>query len=166
MKIFSSSALLTACLVPAMATAQVAASTPAAGETVATPAPAVSTGLIAGKIAPPPPGQGQVVFFRKGGFVGSAISCAVHENGTKLSSLPPGRYIPLAMSPGIHNFAVKSESTDTLRMEIEPGETYFAKCAIGMGVIAGRPNLSPSDEATFVGMKKLKLVEDKKVAKK
>lgn len=164
MKTMSSFALFIACLVPAMATAQVAASAPATDDAV--PIAAASPALIAGKIAPPPPGQGQVVFFRKGGFVGSAISCAVHENGVKLSSLPPGRYIPLAVSPGIHNFAVKSESTDTLRLEIEPGETYFAKCAIGLGVVAGRPNLSPSDEATFVGMKKLKLVEDKKVAKK
>ena len=45
-------------------------------------------------------------------------------------------------------------------MEVEEGETYFAKCAIGMGIMAGRPNLAPSDAQTFQDMsKKLKLVK-------
>jgi hypothetical protein len=101
-----------------------------------------------------------VVFFRKGGLIGAAISCAVQENGAKLSSLPPGRYAVIPAAPGIHNYAVRSEATDTLRMEIEPGETYFAQCKIGMGVFAGRPNLSPADQATF-GRMKLKPVKKK-----
>ncbi|MCP1470767.1 hypothetical protein J3E64_002460 [Sphingobium sp. OAS761] len=113
-------------------------------------------------IMPPPEGKGQIIFFRKGGFVGSAISCAVHENGAKVSSLPPGRYFVHVAEPGIHEYSVKSEATDTLRMEIEPGETYYAKCAIAMGIMAGRPNLSPADKQTYFGMsKKLKLVENK-----
>lgn len=154
-------ALCAPAIAAAQATSPVASDVPAAA---VPPAPAVAP-MIAGRIAPPPPGQGQVVFFRKGGFVGSMISCAVHENGVKLTSLPPGRYVALPATPGVHSYAVKSEATDTLRMEIEPDETYFAKCAITMGVMAGRPNLSPSDEAAFTGMK-LKLVTDKKTAAK
>lgn len=123
------------------------AATPAATAPAVEPAAAVI-----GNIAPPPAGKGQVIFFRKGGLVGAAISCATHENGQKLSSLPPGRYHVHIAEPGIHEYSVKSEATDTLRMEVEPGETYFAKCAIGMGIMAGRPNLSPSDAATFSGM--------------
>lgn len=132
---------------------------PVAVEPAVLAAPAA---MIVGDIPPPPEGKGQVIFFRKGGFVGSAISCAVHENGEKLSRLPPARYHVHIAEPGIHSYSVKSEAEDVLRMEIEPGETYFAKCAITMGIMAGRPNLSPSDLPTFSGMlPKLKLAVNK-----
>lgn len=113
-------------------------------------------------IAAPADGKGQVVFFRKGGLFGAAISCAVHEGGQKITSLPPGKFAVLAFDPGVHEFSVKSEATDTIRMEIEPGETYYSQCTVGMGVMSGRPNLSPSDQITFDGMsKKLKPVANK-----
>jgi hypothetical protein len=111
-------------------------------------------------VSPPAAGKGQVVFFRKGGLMGAAISCAVHENGAKLSSLSPGKYVIVAAEPGAHQYSVKSEATDTLRLEIEAGETYYSQCTIGMGVMAGRPNLSPSD-ATIFGKMKLKPVVPK-----
>lgn len=109
-----------------------------------------------------PEGKGKVVFFRKGGLMGAAISCAVHEKGERLTSLPPGKFAVLYAEPGIHEYSVKSEATDTLRLEIEPGETYYSKCNIQMGIMAGRPNLSPSDKAGFDAMSaKLKPVESK-----
>lgn len=121
---------------------------------------ATTTADVSDNIPAPPAGKGQVVFFRKGGFVGSMISCAVSENGAKVSSLPPGRYFVQAADPGIHTYSVSSETKDELRMEVEEGETYFAKCSVGMGLMAGRPNLAPSDAQTFEGMfKKLKLVK-------
>ena len=122
--------------------------------------PSALPAAISDKVPAPPAGKGQVVFFRKGGFVGSMISCAVSENGAKVSSLPPGRYFVQVAEPGIHTYSVSSETKDELRMEVEEGETYFAKCAIGMGIMAGRPNLAPSDVQTFQDMsKKLKLVK-------
>lgn len=143
---------------PAAESAAPATPAPAAGAPSAAPVEAPK--VAADNLPPPPSGKGQVVFFRKGGFVGSAISCAVREGQVKLSSLPPGRYFVQAADPGIHSFAVKSESTDTLRMEIEAGETYYAQCTISMGLMVGRPNLSPADRAVFFGMSaKLKPVE-------
>lgn len=135
----------------------------------AVPAPAtepataqVSASLQANGLTAPPDGKGQIVFFRKGGFVGSAISCAVHENGQKVSSLPPGRYFVHVADPGPHAYSVKSEATDTLRMEVESGETYYAQCGITMGILAGRPNLSPATPEGFTTLRdKLKLVEPK-----
>lgn len=127
------------------------------------PATAQAPAALPAGLSAPMPGKGQIVFFRKGGFVGSAISCAVHENGTKVSSLPPGRFFVLQTDPGVHSYSVKSEATDTLRLEVEDGETYFAKCAITMGIMAGRPNLSPTDAATYAQLSaKLKPVEAKK----
>jgi hypothetical protein len=48
---------------------------------------------------------------------------------------------------------VHSEAKDVLTIEVEAGETYYVKGTIGAGILAGRPNLSPSDAATFEGLK-------------
>ena len=97
----------------------------------------------------PPAGQGQVVFFRPGSMMGMALGCNVRENGALIGGLGNGKYFIQAFQPGKHVFTTHSETTDTLNMEIESGETYYVKCGIGMGVVAGRPNIAPSDKATF-----------------
>jgi len=60
--------------------------------------------------------------------------------------------------PGAHAYTVHSEAKDVMNLEVEAGETYFVIGGITMGFMAGRPNLSPSDQAVFDSMKtKLKL---------
>ena len=44
---------------------------------------------------------------------------------------------------------MRSESTDKLRLEVEEGETQYVRCAIGMGIGVGRPNLSPQSREDF-----------------
>jgi len=124
------------------------ATPPAAQAPVAQP----KSSLPADNITPPPPGQGQVIFFRRGGFVGSAISCAVHENGSKLTSLPPGRFAAVNVAAGVHSFAVKSEATDVMRIDVEPGKLYYAQCTVKMGLMVGEPNLTPTDKAAFFAL--------------
>jgi hypothetical protein len=111
------------------------------------------------EIAPPPEGKGQIVFFRRGG-IGPLISCAVSENAARVSRLPPGKYFVHVAEPGQHAYTVSSEAKDTLNLEVEPGQTQYAKCNIRMGILAGRPNLAPSTKDEFdKGAGKLKLVE-------
>jgi hypothetical protein len=111
------------------------------------------------EIAPPPEGKGQIVFFRRGGG-GALVSCAVSENGARVSRLPPGKYFVHVTTPGQHAYTVASEATDTLHLEVEDGETQFAKCNIRMGIMVGRPNLAPSTKDEFdKGAGKLKPVE-------
>jgi hypothetical protein len=44
-------------------------------------------------------------------------------------------------------------------LEVEAGETYYVEGKLGAGILAGRPNLSPSDQAAFEAAKpKLKEV--------
>ena len=45
-----------------------------------------------------------------------------------------------------------SEAKDLLNLEVEAGETHYVVGGITMGFMAGRPNLSPSDQAAFDGM--------------
>lgn len=99
-------------------------------------------------IPAPPEGMGQIVWFRPGG-VGFGMGCSVNENGEKISSLGAGRYFILNTEPGRHEYSVKSEAKDTLALEVEEGETQYAKCKIKMGIMVGRPDIAPSTEAEF-----------------
>ena len=100
----------------------------------------------------PPPDKGQVVFYRPGG-AGGLVGCMVREgegaDETHLSKLTGNRYFTRLVDPGVHHYWAKSEATDRLTLEVEPGETYFVKCKISMGLVVGRPNLSPSELAEF-----------------
>jgi hypothetical protein len=112
-------------------------------------------------IPAPPAGKGQVVFFRNSAM-GVAVSCAVTENGTKVSSLPPGQYFVLVADPGKHSYTVASEAKDVLTLEVEPDETQFSICKIKMGIMVGRPTLTPATEADF-RKHPYKLVKDEKM---
>ncbi len=135
--------------------AQPAASASPAAQSVS-PAP----GAVESKVGTPPAGMGQIVFFRPSRFAGGAIGFAVREGDTALGKLRSGNYFVTAVAPGTHVYTVHSEAKDVLTMEVEAGETYYVEGTITMGFMVGRPNLSPSEQATFDGMfTKLKRVK-------
>lgn len=103
-------------------------------------------------IPAPPPGKGQVVFYRTGGISGAALGCAVFDVGKedKLSSLGAGKYFVLVSDPGPRSFTVKSlETKDALTLEIEEGETQYVRCKIKTGFMSGRADIGPSTESEF-----------------
>ena len=119
-----------------------------------------------GALGAPAPGKGMVVFYRPGSLMGAALGCTVREGPQdaeqQIARLGSGKYWVHMAEPGKHAYRTEGEKTDVLNMEIEPGETYFVKCKIGMGIMAGRANISPSDEAEFAKKAKgLKLWEPK-----
>ena len=117
-------------------------------------------------IAAPAPGMGQVVVFRPSKFVGSAIRCTVREEGKMVGRAGNGKYFVIPANPGAHRFTTKTEATDTLNLEVEPDETTFVKCSIGMGLMAGRPNLSPATAEDFAKVAhKIKPVDAEDMAK-
>ena len=132
-----------------------AASEPAQEAAPATPAPAAAAaagGLdpkVAAVVGTPPEGKAHVVFFRPSKFVGAAVGFKVRENGVELGKLRNGNYFVLAVEPGEHTYVVHSETKDVTPIEAEAGETYFLSGSLSMGVMSGRPNLSPSDAAAF-----------------
>ncbi len=105
-----------------------------------------------GKIGVPPEGKGQIVFFREKKFAGAAIKYKVREGEVELGKLSSGTYFVHTADPGAHVYTVHSEAKDILNLEVEPGETYYVIGAVTMGFLAGRPNLSPSDETAYAGM--------------
>jgi hypothetical protein len=116
--------------------------------TVAAAAPAATPAKTAVSIGAPVAGKGQIVFFRPSAM-GMAIRCTVRENGAMVGRVGNGKYFVMAVDPGKHTYTAATEAKDTLNMEVESGETYYVKCKIGAGIMGGRPNLSPSDKATF-----------------
>jgi len=114
-------------------------------------------------------GMGQVVFYRPSRITGMALSFSVREGGKGVGKLGNGSYFVLAAAPGTHTFTIESEVTDTLILEVDPGETYYVQQTIGMGIMMGRPRLTPSTSGAF-GAKSLKLstrkaTDDSSVAK-
>ena len=100
------------------------------------------------EVPPPPAGMGQVVFYRTSSM-GMLVSCRVREGDNVVNRLPPGKYFVHQTTPGAHEYNVRSEARDSLRLEVEDGETLYVRCSIGMGIGVGRPNLSPQDRADF-----------------
>jgi hypothetical protein len=82
-------------------------------------------------------------------FVGGAVGYKVREGENELGKLSNGTYFVSVVDPGAHEYTVHSEAKDILNLEVEAGETYYVTGGITMGVFAGRPNLSPSDQAAF-----------------
>ncbi len=133
--------------------------TPAAAESSAEasakpaePAAAQAAPAATGLVAAPPEGKGQIVFFREKKFAGAAINYKVREGENELGKLSSGTYFVHVTEPGAHEYTVHSEAKDILNLEVEAGETYYVIGGITMGFMAGRPNLSPSDEAAFSAM--------------
>lgn len=132
----------------AAATAAPAAA-PSAAATASASASAKPAAASSGLIAAPPAGKGQIVFFRPAKFVGGAVGYKVREGAVELGKLRSGKYFVVAVEPGAHEYTVHSEAKDILNMEVEAGETYYVKGTITIGILAGRPNLSPSTVAEF-----------------
>jgi hypothetical protein len=137
---------------PAAEAAPAANDTPAAPVAKGTGNAALDAAVAAAKGAPPPAGKGQIIFFREKKFAGSAIRYQVREGETELGKLISGGYFVVPVDPGTHQYVVHSEAKDILTLEVEEGETYYVVGTVTMGFLAGRPNLSPSDKATFDGM--------------
>ncbi|KRC36450.1 MULTISPECIES: DUF2846 domain-containing protein [unclassified Lysobacter] len=133
---------------------------PAATAAAAEAAEDASGAQAAGTIGVPPQGKGQIVFFRPSKFVGAAVGFKVREGETELGKLRSGKYFVHVADPGTHEYRVHGETKDVLTMEIEAGETYYVQGTLGMGIVAGRPNLSPTDAAAFNALAdKLKLAK-------
>lgn len=123
-----------------------------AGEAPAAEAPAAVAAPVAataGELGKPAPGKGQVVFFRQSKLMGAALSFKVRENDVELGKLSNGVYFVLDFDPGLHEFVVHSEVKDVTPIEVEAGEVYYLQFGISVGLVAGRPNLTPSTQEAF-----------------
>ncbi len=134
-----------------------------ASATATDPAPAAATPAAPAvaqlnPIGAPEAGKGQIVFFRPSKYAGLAVSFSVREGNTGVIKLTNGTYGVLQVDPGIKEYNTSMEAKDTLRMEVDEGETYYVLQSLAMGLITYRPIMTPSSEAAFQA-KKLKLTK-------
>ena len=127
-----------------------AALLPAATALAEDKAPAEATAPAKGAtVGQPPEGKGQVVFFRPMKLGGAAVSYKVREGETELGLLSNGHYFVVPTDPGPHAYVVHSEVKDILNLEVDPGETYYVRGSVEIGIMAGRPNITPVTKADF-----------------
>jgi hypothetical protein len=102
-------------------------------------------------IPAPPRGWGQVVFFRPKSLMGTGQWFKVREDGKELGKLSNGAYFVQTVSPGLHTYTAKAEPefNDKLKLQIDPGETYFVQGATTKALVIGAADLTPSDRAAF-----------------
>lgn len=102
-------------------------------------------------IAPPPAGEGQIVFFRRKSLLGAGQWFKVRENGAALGKLNNGAYFVDVTDPGRHTFTatMEPELKDHLTLEVAPGQTYFVEGTLTKALVVGAADLTPSDRATF-----------------
>jgi len=103
------------------------------------------------QVPPPPPGMGQVVFFREKSLAGAGLWFNVREHGQALGKLANGAWLVMPMRPGVHSFTAVSEPEfkDSLTLKVDPGETYFVEGLMTHGVVIGVADLTPSNKARF-----------------
>jgi len=109
----------------------------------------ITQGPDAGAVPAPPPGKGQIVFFRPNRYVGLAEWFKVRESGVELGKLANGAFFICVLDPGKHTFTAATENQDRLILELDDGETLYVKGGLSMGVVMGEARLTPSDAAAF-----------------
>jgi len=133
-------------------------SVPVLAEDAAAPAPAATSA-----IAPPPAGKGQVVFFRHMGLMGAPYWAKVREKDAEIGKLSDGVYFVAVTDPGVHTYTAAVTGKDTLRMQVDPGETYYVEGRMTIALLGYNVVLAPSDEAAFQkalsGMKRVKTAD-------
>ncbi|ATQ42603.1 hypothetical protein [Caulobacter mirabilis] len=111
--------------------------------------------------------KGKIYFFRPGRLPGAIYTYHVVETGDdgkpakgadRLGSLPNGGAFVLEVEPGIHSYNITGPmavnlAEDRLRLEVEPGQTYYVEQTVRMGLVTGGFRLVPADEARFVKSK-------------
>jgi hypothetical protein len=97
----------------------------------------------------PPPGKGQVVFYRKSMVSLIPFNWIAREGNTEICEMVAGTYCVATVDPGKHTYEVHSEVTNRLTLEVDAGETYYVIGGISMGLIVNHPNISPTPKAQF-----------------
>jgi hypothetical protein len=149
---------------------------PAAPAAEAAPAPAAAPASDAAPAAADSAaGKGRIYFFRPGRLPGAIYTYHIVEVGDdgkpakdaeRLGDLPNGGAFILDVEPGIHSYNITgpmavNKAEDRLRLEVEPGETYYVEQTVRMGMVTGGFRLTPADEARFKTFK-VKLDKGKK----
>lgn len=86
--------------------------------------------------------NGTVYFLRESAFGGGAISYFIFEDDTKIGVLKSGSYFIHQAKPGKHTYWAETEARASVTIDVAAGQTYYVEGSIGLGMWAGRPQLT------------------------
>jgi Protein of unknown function (DUF2846) len=96
---------------------------------------------------PAPTSRSALVFFyRPHDSSGAAVSVDIMDNGLRLGTLPEGSYFSYNANPGIHEFALTTNTTALQRLKLEAGATYYIKADVSKDPLQFRPSLAVAFE--------------------
>ena len=130
-----------------------ASPTPAPAQTPAeTPAPPVVNDA-----------KPKIYFYRIKQFTGSALEPSVFCDEKELARMDNGRYFVVTLEPGKHTCRMGDKQTG-FEIDMKPGEEYYAKITIDMGLFKGRGRLTLlANEQGAFELKKVQLLGADKV---
>jgi hypothetical protein len=83
-----------------------------------------------------------VYSYRDAAFVGGGVRYTVNAGAEPIVKLVPGGYYGYLAEPVETEFSAKTEATSSITVDLEPGETYYLKGDVGVGLLVGRPELT------------------------
>ena len=173
MRINCSPKLAVVCLLILFATASSYAQEPAATPAAPAPTTAPSTAPTAPTTPPSTPaaetpaatktGKGRIYFYRIKQFAGSALEPSVYCDEKELARMDNGRYFAIDLGSGEHTCRMGDKQTG-FQLDVKPGEEYYAKITVEMGVWKGhgRLTLLQKEQGAFE-LKKVQLLSATKV---
>jgi hypothetical protein len=119
--------------------------------------------------APPVQGQGLVYIFRPDKLSGSLMPIDVHtESGTTstgITYLWSGGYFPFYVAAGPVSLWAESEPSQTVTLDVKPGETYYVKGSTAIGWSTPHPRLEiVATTSAMKDIRKCRLVPTTQVA--
>ena len=83
----------------------------------------------------------KIYFYRIKQFTGSALEPSVYCDEKELARMDNGRYFVVTLEPGKHTCRMGDKQTG-FEVDMKPGEEYYAKVSIEVGVFKGRGRLT------------------------
>jgi hypothetical protein len=116
-------------------------------------APSAAIMTKSGPLGTPTAGNAMVVFYRPASMMGMALGCTIREGEgaaiREVARLGGGKYWTEIVTPGTHEYRTQGERSDLVTLSVEADKTYFVKCLIGVGLVAGSARIEQSDVADF-----------------
>ena len=103
---------------------------------------------VASTIAPVPPAQGRIYFYRPSAL-GAAVQPDIKLNGQKVGTAKPHGFYFVDRTPGDYEVSAATETEKKLTFTLEPQQERFVRLKIQIGVFVGRivPELVDKAEA-------------------
>jgi hypothetical protein len=104
-----------------------------------------SLGPVYSKVDKIPDNGGLVYLYRPSAFFGGGMSYHVKTGDRIITTLYNGGYYPYFSAAGEKEFWAETESKSSVTLDVKPGETYYIKGELGVGLLVHRPHLMPVD---------------------